>query len=69
MPIDVYIGADDGYVHRVHIGYGSGQTTRVRASTQTSMTLGLGLGRLIDVPSDDEVLDATSLLAALGSKP
>ena len=71
VPIDVYVGADDGFVHRVHIGYGSGQTAQGQSfDADVTMTFSdWGSDVSVDVPSDDQVLDATSLLAALGSKP
>ena len=71
VPIDVYIGADDGYVHRVHIGYGSGQTVQGKSfDADVTMTFSdWGSDVSVDVPSDDQVLDATSLLGALGNKP
>ena len=64
---------DDGYVHRVHIAYATdagGQSV----SGELTMTLSdWGTDVSIDVPDDDEVLDATQLLAprreALGRLP
>ena len=65
VPVDVWIGKDDGYVHRVKVVY---NTTANGQSIDGEFTMTLsdwGSDVSIGVPSDDQVLDATSLLAKL----
>ena len=60
---------DDGYVHKLHVAY---RTTADGQSVSGELTMTLsnwGSDVSIDVPDDDEALDATQLLGALGAKP
>jgi len=68
VPVDVWVG-DDGYVHKLHVAY---RTTADGQSVSGELTMTLsdwGSDVSIDVPDDDEALDATQLLGALGAKP
>jgi len=69
VPVDVWIGADDGFVHKMHMAYG---TTAGGQSFDGDLTLTFsdwGADVSIDVPSDDQTLDASSLLGKLGGNP
>ena len=69
VPVDVWIGADDGYVHRMHVSYSS-DVNGQSFSGELTMTLSdWGTDVSVDVPDDSEVLDATALLAGLGAHP
>jgi hypothetical protein len=69
LPVDVWVGDDDGYVRKLHVDY-STSTGGESFSGEVTMTLSdWGTDVSIDVPDDDETLDATQLLAGLGAKP
>lgn len=65
LPIDVWIGDDDGLVRRVKFAYDA-TVQGERVSAGLTMTLSdWGSDVSIDVPSSDEVFDVTPLLGAL----
>jgi hypothetical protein len=65
VPVDVWIGVDDGYVHRLHLSYGT-DVAGQKVGGELTMTLSdWGADVNVDVPSDDQVLDATKLLSQL----
>jgi hypothetical protein len=69
VPVDVWIGTDDGYVHRMHVSYGS-DVNGQSFSGELTMTLSdWGTDVSVDVPDDSEVLDVTALLAGFGAHP
>ena len=57
LPIDVWIGDDDGYVHRIGIAYDA-TVNGEQVSAQMTMTMSdWGTDVSIDVPPDDQVFD------------
>jgi hypothetical protein len=65
LPIDVWIGVDDGYVHRVHFAY---DTTAQGQAVSAELTMTMsdwGTDVSIDVPPDDQVFDVTAFAAQL----
>jgi hypothetical protein len=66
VPVDVWIGVDDGYVHRVTVSYGATVQGQSVSGEMTMTMSDWGTDVSIDVPSDDEVFDATALLGVLG---
>jgi hypothetical protein len=69
VPIDVWIGADDGYVHRIHIRYSADAGNESFSSDVTTTFSDWGSDVSVDVPSDDDTFDATQFLGALGAHP
>jgi hypothetical protein len=69
VPVDVWVGDDDGYVHKLRITYGTAAGGQSFGGELTMTLTDWGTDVSIDVPSDDETFDATQLLAGLGAKP
>jgi hypothetical protein len=69
VPVDVWVGKDDGYVHRLRITYDAAASGESVKGDMTMTFSDWGTDVSIDVPGDDEVFDATQLLAGLGGKP
>jgi hypothetical protein len=69
VPVDVWIGADDGYVHKLHIVYSTAAGGQSFDGELTMTLSDWGSDVSIDVPSDDETLDASQLLGKLGGNP
>ncbi len=66
LPIDVWIGADDGFVHRIRFAYDA-TVNGERVSAELTMTMSdWGTDVSIDVPPADQVFDVTALAAKLG---
>ncbi len=66
LPIDVWIGADDGLVHRIKIAYDATVNAQ-HVSAELTMTMSdWGTDVSIDVPPDDQVFDVTAFAAKLG---
>ena len=69
LPVDVWVGKDDGLVRKLHVSYATDANGQ-HVSGEVTMTLSdYGADVSVDVPSDDQVLDATKLLGALAGKP
>jgi hypothetical protein len=66
LPIDVWIGADDGLVHKIEVAYDA--TVKGESiSAKLTMTMSdWGTDVTIDVPPDDQVFDVTALAGAFG---
>lgn len=67
-PIDIWIGKDDGYVHRMHLAYAlaAGGSKQTIAMTMSFSDFGKSVD--VTVPSDGQSLDTTgSLLSGVGS--
>jgi hypothetical protein len=69
VPVDVWVGDDDGYVHKLHVTYSTAAGGEGFSGELTMTLSDWGSDVSIDVPSDDETFDATQLLGALGAKP
>jgi hypothetical protein len=66
VPVDVWIGVDDGYVHRVALSYGATVNGQDLSAEMTLTLSDWGTDVSIDVPPDDQVLDITALAEKLG---
>jgi hypothetical protein len=66
LPIDVWIGVDDGYVHRIKLAYDSTVNGQSVAAQMTMTMSDWGTDVSIDVPPDDQVFDVTALASKLG---
>jgi hypothetical protein len=65
LPIDVWIGVDDGLVHRVAVAYDS-TVNGQHVAVKTTMTMSdWGTDVSVDLPPADQVFDATAFAAKL----
>ncbi len=66
LPVDVWIGAADGYVHRVAASYEATLNGETVSAKLTVTLSDWGTDVSVDVPPDDEVFDVTALAGTLG---
>lgn len=66
LPVDVWIGDDDGLVRQIRMSYDAGQNGQQGSVLLTMTMTDWGTDVSVDAPPDDQVFDATELAATFG---